>query len=94
MIDRFLHSVGLEVYSPNCMVPWETFIFINCLLKFYSASKDEYIEFFLGVFDPYNMHVIRKNDYEQIIDDMFKDQFSAGIEEDQNALANDIKRRL
>ena len=25
---------------------------------------------------------------------MFKDQFSAGIEEDQNALANDIKRIL
>eukprot|EP00347_Sterkiella_histriomuscorum_P016208 403354074 len=94
MIDRFLHAFGLEVYNQTCAVTWESYIFINCLLKFYSASKDEYINFFIGVFDPYKLGTIKSLEFNTILEDLFRDQFSAGIEEDQNALANDIKRKL
>jgi hypothetical protein len=60
-----MHSIGLEVYTPqDCKINWETFIFINCLLKLFTASKEEYIQFFIGVIDPYEMKKIKKNEYE------------------------------
>lgn len=73
IIDKFLHAVGLQVYNQVCNVNWETFIKLNCLLKLNTASKKEYIDFFVGVFDPYKIGVMTKNEYEGVIDEFFSD---------------------
>lgn len=94
LIDKFLHAVGLEVYNSQCKVNWETFIFLNCLLRLYSASKEEYIRFFIGVIDPYGIKIVKKKDFHSVINEIFKSQFSIDVQEDKNSLSADVKRRF
>lgn len=58
LIEKFLYAIGLDVYTSTCNVNWEQFIFLNCLLKFFTATKEEYIKFFVSVFNPYDMKFI------------------------------------
>jgi hypothetical protein len=61
-------------------------------MNFFSASREQYIEFFAGLFDPFKHGMIHSEEYEASIDCLFKDQFSAGIEDEENSLSADVKR--
>lgn len=61
-------------------------------MNFFSSTREQYIEFFAGIFDPYRRGIISKADYEYSIDCLFKDQFSAGFEDEKNSLSADVKR--
>lgn len=65
---------------------------MNCLLNFFSSTKDQYIDFFAGIFDPYTRGIVAKADYEYSVECLFKDQFSDGFEDEKNSLSADVKR--
>lgn len=67
---------------------------MNCLINFFSSSKEEYIDFFAGIFDPYKHGTVLRHEFDFAIDCMFKDQFSDGFEDEKNSLAADVKRML
>ena len=46
---------------------------MNCLLNFYSSTKEQYINFFAGIFDPYGYGLVKAVDFDSTIDCMFKD---------------------
>ena len=43
--------MGVDISYKNSKIDWEKFISLNCLLKFNTASLEEYINFFEKVFD-------------------------------------------
>lgn len=94
LVDKFLQSLGVEIFGLKPRVSWEIFLQLNCLLNFFSATKEQYIEFFAGIFDPYKRGIVPVDDYEYSIDCLFKDQFSAGFEDEKNSLSADVKRRF
>jgi hypothetical protein len=61
-------------------------------LNFFSSTKEQYIEFFAGIFDPFKRGIVAMEDYEYSIDCLFKDQFSDGFEDEKNSLSADVKR--
>lgn len=40
LVDKFLHSLGVEADAPSCRVSWEVFLQINCLMTFFSSTKE------------------------------------------------------
>lgn len=75
LVDKFLHSLGIEIGGIRPRVSFEIFLQLCCLLKFKSSTKDQYIDFFVGCFDPYNRGVVKMEDFESTMDCLFKDQF-------------------
>ncbi len=61
-------------------------------MVFFSSTKEQYINFFAGIFDPYKLGNVKKEDYENSIDCLFTDQFSDGFEDEKNSLSADMKR--
>jgi len=61
-------------------------------MVFFSSTKEQYISFYAGIFDPYKLGIVKKEDYEVSIDCMFTDQFSDGFEDEKNSLSADVKR--
>jgi len=61
-------------------------------MNFFSATKQQYIDFFAGIFDPYKHGTVRRADCEYSIDCLFKDQFSDGFEDEKNSMSADVKR--
>ena len=52
IIDNFLLAAGLEAGKLDGVAKWEDYIRLNCLLKYGTAPKKEYTQFFIRVFDP------------------------------------------
>ena len=48
----FLEAMGIKVFEPNVKVDWETFIELNTLLRFETATQAEYADFFARLMDP------------------------------------------
>ena len=67
---------------------------MNCLLKFHSATKEQYIDFFIGCFDPYKRGSANREEIDYTMECLFKDQFQDGIEDEQNSLSADQMRIL
>ncbi len=63
-------------------------------MTFFSSTKEQYIDFFAGIFDPNKLGVVHKDDYEKSINCMFTDQFSDGFEEEKDSLSADVKRQI
>jgi hypothetical protein len=42
-------------------------------MVFFSATLEQYVNFFAGIFDPFKLGVIKKEDYENSIKVMFTD---------------------
>ena len=61
-------------------------------MNFFTSTKEEYIEFFARIFDPYLIGEISKADYDKSMDCIFNDQFSEGFENEQTSLSSDVKR--
>lgn len=59
--DSFLNAMEVDVGYYKSKIGWEKFIYLNCLLRFNTATKEEYIEFFVKVFDPYNKGLVAKD---------------------------------
>lgn len=58
LVDKIIQSLGVEIEGPKPRVSWEIFLQLNCLLNFFSSSKDQYIDFFAGIFDPYKRGIV------------------------------------
>ena len=71
---------------------WETFIYLNCLLKFYSSPNEEYIQFFVNLIDHFNKGMVPKEEYAVAVDSLFKEQFAGDEDVGESSLANDVKR--
>lgn len=58
--NSFLNAMGVDISFKHSKIDWEKFISLNCLLKFNTASLDEYIAFFVKVLDPFNRNLVPK----------------------------------
>ena len=58
------------------------------------STKEQYIDFFAGIFDPYKIGEVKQEDYEYSIKCIFTDQHSEGVEDENNSLSADIKRQF
>ena len=70
------------------------FISLNCLLKFNTASLDEYINFFEKVLDPFNRGIVPKEQFEETLRSLFKGQFQLKGEDEKDDMSVDIKRGM
>lgn len=50
--SMFLKALGINVEMKNQKIEWEQFIHIYCLLKYDTATPQEYHAFLIKVFDP------------------------------------------
>ena len=72
-------SMGTHSYpsrlARKSKIAWEKFIDLNCILRFNTATLDEYINFFVKVMDPYNRGLVPKEQFEDTLYSLFKGQF-------------------
>ena len=69
----FLNAMGVDVINYKaCLIDWNTFISIYCLLKLDSGTREEYIDFLIRVFDPYKKGLVPKQEFEFILNAIFK----------------------
>ncbi len=61
-------------------------------MVFFSSTKEQYINFFAGIFDPYKVGVVKKHDYDFAIECLFKDDNSDGFEDEKDSVSADVKR--
>jgi len=73
--NSFLNAMGVDVSYPKSKIAWEKFISLNCLLRFNTATLDEYINFFVKVFDPFNRGMVPREQFEETLHSLFKGQF-------------------
>ena len=73
--NSFLNAMGVDISYKNSKIDWEKFISLNCLLKFNTASLEEYINFFEKVFDPFNRGLVPAEQFNKTLKDLFKGQF-------------------
>ena len=71
----FLEAMGIKVYEHDAKVDWETFIELNTLLRFETATPAEYADFFARLLDPDRLGKVSKQNLKQRLFDLFKGQF-------------------
>lgn len=49
---KILHALGIDIKNPSSKVDWESFLFLNKLLRYSKATNEEFIEFYCKFFDP------------------------------------------
>lgn len=49
-----LKAIGLQVYNPKTKVNWNMFLKIQSILRYYTATKDVYFDFWMRFFNPNN----------------------------------------
>jgi len=64
--------MGVDVAYEKSKIGWEKYIQLNCLLRFNTATLEEYTKFFVKVFDPLNKGIVPKRDFEETLDTLFK----------------------
>jgi hypothetical protein len=92
--NSFLNAMGVDISYKGAKIDWEKFISLNCLLKFNTASLDEYINFFEKVLDPFNRGIVPKEQFEETLRSLFKGQFQLKGEDEKDDMSVDIKRGM
>ena len=92
--NSFLNAMGVDVSYAKSKIAWEKFISLNCLLRFNTATLDEYINFFVKVFDPFNRGMVPRDQFEETLHSLFKGQFQLKGDDGRGGVAADIRRGL
>lgn len=90
----FLEAMDIKVREPNCKVDWETFIELNTLLRYETATPAEYADFFTRVMDPSGRGNVSKEMLKTRLFDLFKGQFQLSDWSEQDDVSLDIGRML
>lgn len=77
--DRVMNALGVDVKNKNSKVDWETYLKLNKILKLGGIERDDYIDFFVRLFDPYLGGYITARDFEAALDLVFT---ASGDEDD------------
>jgi hypothetical protein len=56
----FMKAMGIAVDEPNVRVDWENFIKLNTLLRYNTASLEQYLDFFEKVLNPDGKDLVPK----------------------------------
>lgn len=80
----------VDVSYKKSKIAWEKFIDLNCILRFNTASLDEYINFFVKVMDPFNRGLVPKEQFEDTLYSLFKGQFQLKGDDGRDGVSKDI----
>lgn len=88
---KILNALGIDVKNPTSKVDWESFLFLNKLLRYGNASNEEFIEYYCRFFDQKGSGVVTDQEFEALIDSLFGngDEPVPGQEKSKNESVQD-----
>lgn len=67
---QIMAALGIDINDDGSKVDWEAFMTLNQLLRYKTATDDQFLDFFVKFFDPFSSPV-PDTEVERIIDLLF-----------------------
>lgn len=68
---RIMRALGVDIKNKNAKVDWDTFLKVSKLLKLGGTEREEYIEFFVRLFDPHFTGYLTAEEFESDLNFLF-----------------------
>ena len=65
-----MNALGIDINDAGSKVDWEAFMLLNQLIRYNTATDEQFIDFFVKFFDPFSSPV-PDTEVERIIDLLF-----------------------
>ena len=93
LVDVILKAAGINVDSKVPTISWDNFLFLNSLIKYNTASKDDFIQFFKSIFDPQHKGHLEPEEFNEKVTEFFASQ-ELDKEDKENSVAAKIRQEL
>ncbi|CDW72151.1 UNKNOWN [Stylonychia lemnae] len=74
--DRILLAMNISIHAKFAKINWQTFLMYNCIMKYYTATQKQYVQFWIEFLNPDHQRTMSKEDFLDLMEKLVRGSYT------------------